>query len=128
MTGANTDRVTTPAFIAASAILLRIASPLFHCVIHATPEGCEPTPSEPNLVAWSTLRFFSELYFANRSTFLTAPQREKMRGSLTFAHDSFHEENELPHGWGVENCACRVAHELRELALVLAEDAEAAAL
>ena len=122
MTGANTERVKTPAYLRAVSILLKLASPLFLAAIKK-PNG--PDPEEATFKHWIAVRIAVNRYLANRSTVLLAPEREALTGALRFVHDSEH-DSLMYDALSPASCPCPVAVLLREYAATVIEANEEA--
>ena len=115
MTGANIDRVHVPDYQIAAAIVLSLATPLFH---RAMGRGFEPEPGEECFEAWHTLRRCAETFYRDHSMRLAARDREGMIGALKLCHTLAHDrEINEP---SVERCDCLTAERLSNLALLMA--------
>jgi hypothetical protein len=120
MTGSNTEPVAVPLWEQANKIVRALATPLFEQ--WKISDENDPVESQ-SYNAWFALRKISELFLANRSTRLRTADRELLTGALRIAHELAHDSlpGDAP---AVVDCSCRVAEHIRDLVVVIAEDAE----
>jgi hypothetical protein len=123
MTGSQTDAVFVPRYQQAAAILMALASPLFHRSIYGKTE---PDPDCKLFEAWHVLRQAAERMYSTRSTELTAQQREQMLGAEKIAHERAHEYDpgDAPR---IEDCKCPLAERVKELRELVAGAVESVA-
>jgi hypothetical protein len=125
----NTDPVSTPKFVTATALLLRIASPLFHrWAQNLNSSPCDLGDTAKIYGAHRELRSIAERFFNARTTDLPAPLQRKLETDLDFAHDLHHEYmlTDLVKR-DSQICPCSVAGQIRELQAMLSDEREAAA-
>jgi hypothetical protein len=80
MTGSNTDPVSIPTYVTASAVLLRLASPFFYRAIEhmGNPERIAYEAWE----TWETLRGTAQLLLERGTMQLTQEEGYKLRDAL----------------------------------------------
>ncbi|MGA9069174.1 MAG: hypothetical protein WB424_02895 [Terracidiphilus sp.] len=123
MTGANTDKITTPLWEQACCLILRISCILFQDIMGQRTFSY----NEDAVSHWRNLRLIAAKYLENRTTFLRPEDRERMIAALKFTHEHYHiltSGFKLLQIQNVEDCTCPLSSDLRALALILAEDAE----
>jgi hypothetical protein len=120
MTGSQTDAVFVPRYQQAAAILMALASPLFHRSIYGKTE---PDPECKLFEAWQVLRHAAERMYVNHSTEMTVQQREAIIPALKLCHDLAHDYDPGPTP-DLQHCGCLLASRLIELTMLLACHAE----
>jgi hypothetical protein len=123
MTGSNTDRVETAAYVRAGSILLRIAAPLFQAWKRAKTDD----PMDMHINAWFTLRKTAEVFLERRHTKLTRADRDAMVAALKVAHDLEHDAD-IDDAPPVDVCPCAVSEDVRDLVGLMLEGEKAGAV
>ena len=127
MTGANTDKVETPLWAQANAIILALASALFDRwgYLEDDKRRCRrrEIAQDQCYNAWFALRKIAEMFLANRSCRVRAAEREMLASALKFAHEMAHDTlpGEVP---VILDCQCSVAEKIRDLMVIMADDVQ----
>lgn len=114
-----------PPYAQASAIILRLCSPLFQASMRIE----EADPADPYFNAWFMLRRIASIFVEQRTLVLSASDRAQLVSSLELAHALAHDA-ELQDAPPVEMCHCAVREDILDLAALIqaaADEAEGAA-
>jgi hypothetical protein len=101
MTGANTDPISTPDWMVAPTLLLRIGQPLFKLWMHSDPEDTHAYKS------WVLLRLLAEGFVSARSLSMGPVQRAGLTAALQFVLE-------------IQDLPSKVPDDIRELEKMLA--------
>lgn len=120
MTGSNTEKIQIPLHAQAVFIVLRIGNPLFIAWMHANDKD----PLDPYYNAWFLLRRIAAAFDERRHTKLSRQDREDLINALKLAHQLAH-DLDVEQAPPVDVCHCAVAEDIRDLALMVAQGAQA---